>query len=39
MWGVGVVLWVWCIKGRVKKNDEVVRVAGYCAGFEGEINI
>lgn len=34
-------VWVWCIKGRVKKNDgeEVVRVAGHCAGFEGEINI
>ena len=38
MWSGGVV-WVWCIKGRVKKNDEVVRVAGHCAGFEGEINI
>ena len=25
MWSVGVVVWVWCIKGRVKKNDEVVR--------------
>lgn len=37
VWSVGVervVLWVCCIKERVKKNDEeVVRVAGYLVIF------
>lgn len=43
VWSVGVervVLWVCCIKERVKKNDEeVVRVAGYRGHFLEIINI